>query len=133
MRLLGALGLLAPVAFVSLWIGLPSAFDSLVNEVSRPIAAAMAAGILGVSPTAGIVFLYIRLRLRRLIRAAERLAAGEVGVTVRSKASDRGLEGRLGRAIDGIATALTETTNAATLDRLTGVSNRQALLGALFS
>jgi len=133
MRLLGALGLLAPVAFVSLWIGLPSAFDSLVNEVSRPIAAAMAAGILGVSLTAGIVFLYIRLRLRRLIRAAERLAAGEVGVTVRSKASDRGLEGRLGRAIDGIAAALTETTNAATFDRLTGVSNRQALLGALFS
>jgi len=133
MRLLGALGLLAPVAFVSLWIGLPSAFDSLVNEVSRPIAAAMAAGILGVSLTAGIVFLYIRLRLRRLIRAAERLAAGEVGVTVRSKASDRGLEGRLGRAIDGIAAALTEKTNAATFDRLTGVSNRQALLGALFS
>jgi diguanylate cyclase (GGDEF)-like protein len=133
MRLLGALGLLAPVAFVSLWIGVPGAIDSLIDEGSRSIVAALAAGILGVSLTAGIVFFYIRLRLRRLIRDAERLAAGDLTVKIGSKPGDRGLEGRLGRALDGIAAALTETTNAATFDKLTGVSNRQTLLGGLFS
>jgi len=133
MRLLGALGLLAPVAFVCLWIGMPGAFDSWADDASRSIVAAVAAGILGVSMTAGIVFFYIRLRLRRLIKAAERLATGDLGVQLGSKPGDRGLEGRLARAIDGIAAALTETTNAATFDKLTGVSNRQTLLGALFS
>jgi diguanylate cyclase (GGDEF)-like protein len=133
MRLLGVLGLLAPVALVSLWIGMPGAFDSWLQEGTRSIVAAVAGGTLGVSLTAAIVFLYIRLRLRRLIKAAERIAAGEVGVTVGSKPRDRGLEGRLGRAIDSIAIALAETTNAATYDKLTGVGNRQALLVALFS
>jgi diguanylate cyclase (GGDEF)-like protein len=133
MRLLGALGLLAPVAFVSLWIGMPGAIDSLIDEGSRSIVAALAAGILGVSLTAGIVFFYIRLRLRRLIKAAERLAAGDLTVKIGSKPGDRGLEGRLGRALGGIAAGLTETTNAATFDKLTGVSNRQTLLGGLFS
>ncbi|HEX5824089.1 MAG TPA: diguanylate cyclase [Candidatus Limnocylindrales bacterium] len=133
MRLLGALGLLAPVALVSLWIGMPDAFDSWVHEGARSIVSAIAGGMLGVSLTAGIVFLYIRLRLRRLIKAAERIAAGEIGVSVGSKPRDRGLEGRLGRAIDTISVALTETTNAATFDKLTGVGNRQSLLVALFS
>ena len=133
MRLLGGLGLLAPVAFVSLWIGMPSAFETWLHEGSRSLIYAIAGGTLGVSLTAGIVFLYIRLRLRRLIKAAERMAAGEMGVTVGSKPRDRGLEGRLGRAIDAISLALAETTNAATYDKLTGVGNRQALLVALFS
>jgi diguanylate cyclase (GGDEF)-like protein len=133
MRLLGALGLLAPVALVSLWFAMPGAFDSWASEGSRSLVLAIAGGTLGVSLTAGIVFLYIRLRLRRLIKAAERIAAGEIGVSVGSKARDRGLEGRLGRAIDAISIALAETTNDATFDKLTGVSNRQALLVALFS
>ena len=133
MRLLGALGLLAPVALVSLWISMPGAFDSWLHDGTRSIVAAIAGGTLGVSLTAAIVFLYIRLRLRRLIKAAERIAAGEIGVSVGSKPRDRGLEGRLGRAIDAISVALAETTNAASIDKLTGVSSRQALLVGLFS
>ena len=133
MRLLGALGLLAPVALVSLWFGMPGAFDSWAREGTRSIVLAVAGGTLGVSMTAGLVFLYVRLRLRRLIKAAERIAAGEIGVSVGSKPNDRGLEGRLGRAIDAISVSLATTTNDATFDKLTGVSNRQALLVALFS
>jgi diguanylate cyclase (GGDEF)-like protein len=133
MRLLGALGLLAPVAFVSLWIGMPSAFNSWVDDGARSVLAAFAGGVLGVSLTAGLVFLYVRLRFRRLINAAERLAAGQLDVDLRTKPGDHGLEGRLGRAIDAISVALAETTNDATFDKLTGVSNRQALLGALVS
>ena len=133
MRLLGALGLLAPVAFVSLWIAMPAAFQLWVDDGSRSIVASIAAGSLGVSLTAGLVFLYVRLRFRRLISAAEGLAGGRLDVDLGTKPGAHGLEGRLGRAIDAIAVALVETTNAATFDKLTGVNNRQALLGALVS
>ncbi|HEY8847583.1 MAG TPA: diguanylate cyclase [Candidatus Limnocylindrales bacterium] len=133
MRLLGALGLLGPVAFVSLWIAMPAAFQSWVDDGSRSIVASIAAGSLGVSLTAGLVFLYVRLRFRRLINAAEGLAGGRLDVDLGTKPGAHGLEGRLGRAIDAIAVALVETTNAATFDKLTGVNNRQALLGALVS
>ena len=133
MRLLGALGLLGPVAFVSLWIAMPTAFQLWVDDGSRSIVASIAAGSLGVSLTAGLVFLYVRLRFRRLINAAEGLAGGRLDVDLGTKPGAHGLEGRLGRAIDAIAVALVETTNAATFDKLTGVNNRQALLGALVS
>jgi len=133
MRLLGALGLLGPVAFVSLWIAMPAAFQLWVDDGSRSIVASIAAGSLGVSLTAGLVFLYVRLRFRRLINAAEGLAGGRLDVDLGTKPGAHGLEGRLGRAIDAIAVALVETTNAATFDKLTGVNNRQALLGALVS
>ncbi len=133
MRLLGGLGLLAPLSFLAVWLTMPAVIDSWFNEGSRSILVAFVAGSMGVSLTAGIVFLYVRLRLRRLIQAAERLAAGELGVSVGSLPTSRGLEGRLGRAIDAISVALTETTDAATVDKLTGVSNRQTLLVELFA
>jgi len=133
MRLLGGLGLLAPISLLVVWISNPEAIDSWTNEGSRSILAAILAGAMGVSLTAGIVFLYVRLRLRRLIQAAERLAAGDMGAIVATRPNERGLEGRLGRAIDAISVALAETTNAATYDKLTGVSNRQALVVNLFA
>ena len=70
MRLLGGLGLLAPISLLVVWATNPEAIDSWTNEGSRSILAAILAGAMGVSLTAGIVFLYIRLRLRRLIQAA---------------------------------------------------------------
>jgi len=133
MRLLGGLGLLAPISLLVVWMTNPGAIDSWTNEGSRSILAAILAGAMGVSLTAGIVFFYVRLRLRRLIQAAERLAAGELGGRPLSRPSDHGLEGRLALAIDAISVALAETTNAATYDKLTGVSNRQALLVSLFA
>jgi diguanylate cyclase (GGDEF)-like protein len=133
MRLLGGLGLLAPVSLLVVWMTNPGAIESWTNEGSRSILAAILAGAIGVSLTAGIVFFYVRLRLRRLIQAAERLAAGELGARPLSRPSDHGLEGRLALAIDAISVALAETTNAATYDKLTGVSNRQALLVSLFA
>jgi diguanylate cyclase (GGDEF)-like protein len=133
MRLLGGLGLLAPITLLAVWITIPAAVDSWTDEWSRSILAAIVAGTIGVSFTAGIVFLYVRLRLRRLIQAAERLAAGDLATIVATRPTERGLEGRLARAIDAISVALAETTNAATYDKLTGVSNRQALLVSLFA
>jgi diguanylate cyclase (GGDEF)-like protein len=133
MRLLGGLGLLAPISLLIVWITVPEAIDSWTNEGSRSILAAIVAGAMGVSLTAGIVFLYVRLRLRGLIHAAERLAAGDLNASAAIRPSARGLEGRLGHAIESIGLALAETTNAATYDKLTGVSNRQTLLINLFA
>ena len=127
MRLLGGLGLLAPLSLLALWALAPETVQSWTNDGTRSIVAAIAAGTVGVSLTAILVFLYIRLRLRKLIRAAEQLAAGELGVSVRSRPRQGGIEGRLARAIDAISEALSETT----VDKLTGVTNRQNLLARL--
>jgi len=132
-RLLGGLGLVAPVVLLAVLIGMPTAVDSWVDEGVRSIVAAVAAGAIGVSMTAIVVFLYVRIRFWRIIRASERLAAGELGVTVRAPATGHGLEGRLARAVNAISAALAETTDAATMDKLTGVANRRALLVDLFN
>ena len=133
MRLLGGLGLLAPILLLAVWIAAPGTIDSWTDDGTRSVLAAAVAGTIGVSLTASLVFFYVKFRLRRFLRAAERLAAGELGVTVGTKPGDRGIEGRLGRAIDAISAALSETTNAANVDKLTGVSTRQSLLAELFA
>jgi diguanylate cyclase (GGDEF)-like protein len=133
MRLLGGLGLVAPVLLVSMLLFMPSAIDSWFQEGIRSVVAAVAAGAMGVSLTAILVANYSRLRLRQIIRAAERLAQGELGVIIDAPTRGGGAEGRLARAINAISTSLAETTDAATVDRLTGVSNRQTLLASLFN
>ena len=133
MRLLGGLCLVAPVVLISLFITMPSAANSWVDDGVRSVFAAIAAGAVGVSLTAVLVATYSRLRLRQVIRVAERLAHGELGVTVDAPERGGGSEGRLARAINAISTALAETTDAATVDKLTGVSNRQTLLASLFN
>lgn len=47
--------------------------------------------------------------------------------------SRAGLERRLAEAVNGIIATMADTVAAATIDRLTGVPNRQHLLGQLFS
>src|SRR4026207_1006337 len=133
MRLLGGLGLVAPVALLAVLIGMPSAVDSWGDDGTRSRVAAIAAGSIGVSLTATVVFLYVRIRFWRIIRASERLAAGELGVTIRAPEKGHGLEGRLARAVNAISASLSETTDAATIDKLTGVANRRALLVELFN
>ena len=133
MRLLGGLGLVAPVALLAVLIGMPTAVDSWVEDGTRSIVAAIAAGSIGVSLTAAVVFLYVRIRFWRIIRASERLAAGELGITIRAPEKGHGLEGRLARAVNAISASLSETTDAATIDKLTGVANRRALLVELFN
>jgi diguanylate cyclase (GGDEF)-like protein len=131
MRLLGALFLLAPFALIVAWITNTGVVDSWFDEGIKSIGAAVIAGLIGVSMTAMLVYIYARFRLPRLVKAIERLADGELSVKVRAKPRGGGLEGRLARAIDRLAMALVETTAAATTDKLTGVSNRQTLLVAL--
>ena len=133
MRLLGGLALVAPFAAIVAWLTMPSAMSSWVDDGLGSIVAAAIAALVGVSMSSMLVYVYARFRLPRLVRAVERLADGELGVTVGSKPRGGGLEGRLARAIDRLSVAVVETTDAATTDRLTGVNNRQTLLVSLFA
>jgi diguanylate cyclase (GGDEF)-like protein len=131
MRILGGLGLLAPVGLVVLVFLDPHALDAWFEHGTESIIAALVAGTLGVSLTSLLVFGFVRLRFVRLVRAAERIASGEVGVEV--KVPLGGLEARLAHAVNGISVAIAATQEAATVDKLTGVANRQSLLAALFN
>jgi diguanylate cyclase (GGDEF)-like protein len=131
MRILGGLGLLAPVGLVVLVFLDPHALDAWFEHGTKSIIAALVAGTLGVSLTSLLVFGFVRLRFVRLVRAAERIAAGEAGVEV--KVPLGGLEARLAHAVNGISIAIAATQEAATVDKLTGVANRSSLLAALFN
>jgi diguanylate cyclase (GGDEF)-like protein len=131
MRLLGVLALAAPVALGILFVSEPRLAAEWIDEVSRSVIAAVAAATIAVALTAASIYLLVRIRFGRLVKAAERIAAGDYTVTVTSRGG--GLDGRLAQAINGISTALTETHDQATFDRLTGVANRSALLAALFA
>src|SRR5690349_10627403 len=133
MRLLGGLALAAPFLAVAAVIAVPTAVASWIDDGIRSLAGALIAGLMGVAMTSILVYVYARFRLPRLIRAVERLAEGELDVTVGANPRGGGLEGRLGRAIDRLAVTVVETTAAATTDRLTGVDNRQTLLASLFA
>jgi diguanylate cyclase (GGDEF)-like protein len=133
MRLLGGLGLLAPVAFVIVVLAAPTAVSPWFGEGTQSILAAVAAAAVGVWLTVVIVLIYTVIRYRRLVKAAEQLAAGKLAVSVKASEKGRGLDNRLARAINKISAKLAETTDAATTDKLTGVANRRALLVELFN
>jgi diguanylate cyclase (GGDEF)-like protein len=131
MRLLASLGLLVPGAIAVLYLAMPEVPAAFVPEFIRPIVIVAAAATVGVTLTSVVVFGYIRLRLDRLIGAAERIANGELDVEV--SVPPVGLARRLAIAVNGTAAALTAKEQAATIDRLTGVANRQSLITALFN
>ena len=131
MRLLGVLAVAAPVAVAIFFLTNPGLTVSWVDDGDRSLMAAAAAIIIGVGLTAALDWIIVRLRFGRLVSAAERIAAGDYTVSVSSRGG--GLEARLGVAINGISAALADTYDRATIDRLTGVANRQALLAALFA
>ncbi len=131
MRFVAGLSLLAPIGLVVVFLGNPHLVDSWFPAAARPIAGAVVASIIGVSLTATLMLAYARMRYVGLVRAVERIAAGEANVAV--GIPRRGLERRLALAINAAGTALSTTQQAATVDRLTGVANRQSLLSSLFN
>jgi diguanylate cyclase (GGDEF)-like protein len=131
MRLIGALGLVVPAVLFALLVGVPSILNRSAGDIGYAVLAAVAAGIIGVCLTAVLLWLYLRVRLLAIIATAERIAAGQLGVTLEVRGP--GIFGRLGHAVNDMSRALLESHDAATVDRLTGVANRQALLAALFT
>ena len=131
MRLLGILALVAPVAVGLLFLLDPGLTAAWVDDDSRSMVAAATAVTIGVFSAAILSWILVRLRFGRLVRAAEQIAAGDYSIAVSARGG--GLDARLATAINGISASLADTHDRATIDRLTGVSNRQALLAALFA
>ena len=131
MRLLGVLALVAPVMVGILFLSDPELTASWVDDGYRSIVAAVTALAIGVALTSLITWTIVRIRYGRLVKAAERIAGGDYTVAVSERGG--GIEARLGVAINKIAASLADTYDRATVDRLTGVANRQALLASLFA
>jgi diguanylate cyclase (GGDEF)-like protein len=131
MRLLGVLAIVAPVMIGILLLYDPNMTASWVIDGYRESVAGIMAITLGVASTAVLSWIIMRIRFGRLVKAAEKIAAGDYTIEVPTHGG--GLEARLGIAINGISTSLADTYDRATIDRLTGVANRQALLAYLFA
>jgi diguanylate cyclase (GGDEF)-like protein len=122
--------LVALVIGVSLLAIVPGAIP-WADAIERSILVAVAGATIGGTASALVLFLLVRFRLGRLVKAAERIAAGDYTTVVRTGGG--AIEARLARAINRTAEAMADTHDRATVDRLTGVFNRQALLSELFS
>jgi diguanylate cyclase (GGDEF)-like protein len=130
-RLYGILALGAVVGIGILLLFAPESLAPWVDLGVRPVITALVAAGLGVVLTSILVRAHQAYRFGRLVKAAERIAAGDYTAYVAPRGT--GLESRLARAVNEIAAALVDTHDRATVDRLTGVANRQSLLAALFA
>jgi diguanylate cyclase (GGDEF)-like protein len=130
-RLYGILALAAAVGIGILLMFAPDSLAPWVDDGFRPLFTALVAGGVGVALTSILVRAHLRYRFDRLVKAAERIAAGDYTAYVTPRGA--GLEARLANAVNDIAAALVDTHDRATVDRLTGVANRQSLLAALFA
>jgi diguanylate cyclase (GGDEF)-like protein len=124
-----ALGAAAGIGILLLFV--PETASAWLPEPVRLVVSAIGASILGVTLTSVVVRAHFAYRFGYLIKAAERIAAGDYSGYVEPQGAAQ--ERRLARAINDIATALVDTHDRATYDRLTGVANRQSLLAALFN
>jgi diguanylate cyclase (GGDEF)-like protein len=130
-RLYGILALAAVVGIGILLMFAPESLAPWVDLGVRPVITALIAAGLGVALTSMLVRAHQGYRFERLIKAAERIAAGDYTAYVAPRGTE--LESRLAHAVNDIAAALVDTHDRATVDRLTGVANRQSLLAALFA
>jgi diguanylate cyclase (GGDEF)-like protein len=131
-RLSGILALGAAVGIgILLMFVAPERLVPWLPASIRPLITAIVASVVGVALTAVLVRAHMRYRFEYLVKAAERIASGDYTGYVEPRGV--GLEPRMARAINDIATALVDTHDRATYDRLTGVANRQSLLAALFN
>jgi two-component system cell cycle response regulator len=127
-RLLGALGLLAPIGLAILVGPLVSGAAGDAARRAPFIAGGM---LLGAAVVSATVSLWLRARIVPAVQATERLARGDTTSAI--PAFQRGLGGRLAEALRAVAAVLAESRDAATTDRLTGIANRPAILAALFN
>ena len=109
----------------------PAGSAPLDGAFEPDIAVAIGGAVLGVWLTTVVASVYFRLRLKPLVGAAERIAAGAEGVVVPVRGI--GQTARLARAVNALSGALATAREEATTDRLTGIPSRQALLANLFT
>ena len=97
------------------------------GPIARPIFVALVA----VGLAAAVTRAYVRSRIEPLVAVAERLAAGEANVPIPRRHDALGR--RLAAAITTLGSSMAEAQSEATTDRLTGIPNRPAIIGALFT
>ncbi len=131
MRLFAVAAPALPLAVAAVLLAAPEVLPPWIDDGVRAVATPIAVAVAGVALTAVLVAAYFRFRLNALVRAAEQIAAGDYTTSVAVRGL--GLDGRLSRAVNEIAGALADTHDRATIDRLTGVANRQTLLAELFA
>jgi diguanylate cyclase (GGDEF)-like protein len=106
------------------------AISTLPGAADGPLHAVLLA-VTAVGLTAAVMIGYFRSRIEPLVRAAERIAAGEPGVEVPTRRDDLGR--RLAAAIGQIRSSMAEAHSDATTDVLTDLPNRAAIIGTLFT
>ena len=131
MRPTGILALAVLVLAGVLLALVPALLPSWIDAVEQSILLVAIGAAVGASVSAAALFILVRFRLGRLVKAAERIAHGDYTVVVRGGGG--ALETRLSRAVNRIAESMADTHDRATIDRLTGVFNRHALLAELFT
>jgi len=112
-----------PAAAAILLLAAPEPADSLPRAV---IGALVAVGLV-----VAVVQAYVRSRIEPLVAIAERLAAGGTDMHVPARRDELGR--RLGAAIATLGTNMAAAQSDASTDRLTGVANRPAIIGLLFT
>ncbi len=121
----------APPIVAAILFANPAILRPLLGASGVEAATFLAGLTLVVWATCLVTFVIVDLRLRPLIAATERIAAGQEGVSVR--VGGIGLDARLARAVNALAESMTAARQEATTDRLTGIASRQALVAELFS
>jgi diguanylate cyclase (GGDEF)-like protein len=110
---------------------LPIPAPAWAGTVEHLVLVAAAGAVVGASIATIVLTVLMGVRLWRMVQATERIAAGDYTIAIH--AHGRGLDRRLARAVNRIAESMADTHDRATIDRLTGVFNRQAILAELFS
>jgi HAMP domain-containing protein len=100
-------------------------------ESAEPIARPIVVALVAVGLAAAVTRAYVRSRIEPLVAVAERLAAGEANVPIPNRHDALGR--RLSAAITTLGSSMAEAHSEATTDRLTGIPNRPAIIGALFT
>src|SRR3990170_2390420 len=100
-------------------------------ESAGPIARPIFVALVAVGLAAAVTRAYVRSRIEPLVAVAERLAAGEANVPIPRRHDALGR--RLAAAITTLGSSMAEAHSEATTDRLTGIPNRPAIIGALFT
>ncbi len=128
-RFLGALGLLAPIVILAIAaVTLAGGPDGVPSRLIE----ALAGGVLiGLFVAAAFVSLWLRARILPVIAAVERMSRGTTETTVPGLRG--GLGGRFADAVHSLQRTLADTRDAATIDLLTGIANRPAILATLFT
>ena len=131
MRLLAGLGFASPFVLAALLYTSQSGVLRTLGADMERLALMGLGGLFGLTLTSLVIWLYMRFWFGRLVKAAEKIAEGNLDVRVMERGG--GLDGRLAKAINRIASLVAERTESATIDKLTGVANRSQLLAGLFS